>query len=291
MITVTDLRYTYPRARQQREASPTIKGISFEVAKGEIFGFLGPSGSGKSTTQKILTGILSGYQGTISISGRELSDWDSDYYREIGVGFELPNHFAKLTGLENLQLFASFYGEGTISPEQLLQQMGLAGDANKRVGEYSKGMKMRLNFARAIMHRPKILFLDEPTAGLDPVNARILKRIMRELRDEGVTIFLTTHNMVDAEELCDRVAFLVAGQLATVGKPAELKRLYGSAEVVVEYRSSDSGEIKQASFELHTLGENPDFQALLLGPELLSIHSQEASVEEVFLKATGTELI
>jgi fluoroquinolone transport system ATP-binding protein len=291
MIAVKELRYAYPgKARKGEAIEPTLKGLDFDVAAGEIFGFLGPSGSGKSTTQKLLTGIMSGYQGSIKVKGRELSSWDNSYYRDIGVGFEMPNHFSKLTALENLNLFASFYDQETLDPMALLEQLGLADHAGKQVGAFSKGMKMRLNFARAIMHRPELVFLDEPTAGLDPMNARIMKRIIRTLKDEGKTIFLTTHNMLDAEELCDRLAFIVDGQLAAVGRVDEMKRSFGQQAVVVEYLPEGSQTLESASFGLDGLAHEAEFQRLLAENQLWSIHSQEASVEEMFFKATGKSL-
>ena len=289
MIAVNGLRYAYPR-KTKGANELTLKGLNFDVEPGEIFGFLGPSGSGKSTTQKLLTGTLSGYEGSISVKGKELSRWDNSYYRQIGVGFEMPNHFSKLTALENLKLFASFYDGDTLEPMPLLEQLGLHEHAKKPVGAFSKGMKMRLNFARAIMHRPDIVFLDEPTAGLDPANARKVKQIIKSLKAEGKTIFLTTHNMLDAEELCDRIAFIVDGQLATIGKLDQMKRSYGEPSVVVEYRTDDSATPRKAVFPMQSLSVNADFQRILATAELWSIHSQEASVEEIFFKATGTKL-
>lgn len=289
MIAVSGLSYTYPA--KGKTPAPTIKGIDFEIGKGEIFGFLGPSGSGKSTTQKLMTGILSGYQGRIEVMGRELRDWDASYYRHVGVGFELPNHFPKLSARENLELFAAFHdGKDVIEPCVLLERLGLKEHADKRVSDFSKGMKMRLNFARAVMHRPQVVFLDEPTAGLDPVNARAMREMIRELRNEGRTIFLTTHNMLDAEELCDRIAFMVDGTLATVGVPAEMKRAYGESGVAIEYRESSAGPLQSVRFDLSTLATNAEFQRILADGRVWSIHTQEASVEEIFVKVTGTAL-
>ena len=167
MLKVQDLSYTYPKSKK-----PVLKNLSFQISKGEIFGFLGPSGAGKSTTQKVLYKILKGFTGEVSIENRPLKDWGIEYFEKIGVGFELPNHYLKLTAKENLQLFSSFYPSSSLLDfNELFERFGLASDANKKVEEFSKGMKMRLNFIRAIMHNPDIIFLDEPTAGLDPINA------------------------------------------------------------------------------------------------------------------------
>ena len=162
MITVQNLTYTYPTATAE-----TLHGLNFEIAEREIFGFLGPSGAGKSTTQKILIGLLQKYGGTITVMGRELTEWGQEYYEHIGVSFELPNHYLKLTALENLAYFRSLYSGDTLDPMEVLTWVGLEDDAEKKVSDFSKGMKIRMNVARSLLHKPKILFLDEPTSGLD----------------------------------------------------------------------------------------------------------------------------
>ncbi|HYJ84998.1 MAG TPA: ABC transporter ATP-binding protein [Pyrinomonadaceae bacterium] len=283
MIEVHNLVYRYPG-----NESPTIKGISFQVAAGEVFGFLGPSGAGKSTTQKLLIHLLTGFEGDVLVLNRDVRDWLADYYNFIGVGFELPNHYAKLTALENLQFFSSFYDVPTKDPLKLLQMVDLHQDANKRVEAFSKGMKMRLSFVRALLHDPQILFLDEPTAGLDPVNARVMKDIILDLKKQGKTVFLTTHNMHDADELCDRVAFIVNGEIKLTNTPKNLK-LQGSARKVrVEYLRD--GKLLTKNFDLDGLGENEEFLTILKNESLQSIHSEEASLEDIFIKVTGTSL-
>ena len=288
MIQVDSLRFTYPQ-----QSVETIKGISFNIEPGEIFGFLGPSGSGKSTTQKILIGLLKGFNGDLRIMDRAAADWKQDLYYHIGVGFELPNHFSKLSGLENLKLFASFYGEELQQkgrPEELLELVGLQDAAKQPVSQYSKGMKMRLNFARALLNDPDMLFLDEPTAGLDPTTARRIKDVIRELQGRGKTIFLTTHNMHDADELCNRVAFIVEGELKVIDQPAVLKLQHGSKTVrVLEKHIAGENSVAH-EFSLETLGSNAGFLELLTQQRIESIHSQEASLEEVFIKTTGAQL-
>ncbi len=218
MIRVSNLAYTYPGANQE-----TLHGLNFDIAEGEIFGFLGPSGAGKSTTQKLLIGLLKQYGGVIEVMDRDLSAWGQDYYEHVGVSFELPNHYLKLTALENLKYFQSLYSGETHAPMEVLDWVGLKAEADKKVADYSKGMKVRLNVARSILHHPKVLFLDEPTSGLDPVNARNIKDLVLELRRGGATVFVTTHDMMVADELCDRVAFITAGNISLIDAPSALK--------------------------------------------------------------------
>lgn len=281
MIEVQDLIYQYPY-----NPEATIKGINFSIQKGEVFGFLGPSGSGKSTTQKILYKHLPKFKGGVSIMGKDLNSWDKGFYQKIGVCFELPNHYLKLSALENLTFFSSFYPKKPRPFEALLEKVGLKEDGHKRVAEFSKGMKMRLNFIRSIMHDPDILFLDEPTAGLDPVNARTIKNIIKDLREQGKTIFLTTHSMFDADELCDRVALITNGQLNAIDSPENLKLQYGRRKVQVQLE----GQKEFFEYDLDNLGKNQAFLSLLAENNIRTIHSKEATLEEVFIQITGKSL-
>lgn len=283
MIQATQLSYTYPGQNQA-----AVNNISFTVNQGEIFGFLGPSGAGKSTTQKILIRLLRGYQGNVSIDSKELRSLSQDYYNQIGVGFELPNHYPRLTALENLKFFASFYRNKNSNLMQLLEKVGLHQEADKPTSAFSKGMKMRLNFVRALVHDPDLLFFDEPTSGLDPVNARKLKNIIKDLRAQGKTIFLTTHNMHDAAELCDRVAFITQGKISLTNSPDNLRREHGTRKLTLEY---GNGEIVSREFPLDNLGENASFLNLIKNEYIQSIHSADASLEDVFIKTTGERLV
>lgn len=284
MLEVQNLRFAY-----HQKATNVLHGLDFAVAEGEIFGFLGPSGSGKSTTQKILIKLLKEYEGSVRFGGRDLRQWSDDYYEQIGVSFELPNHYQKLTALENLQLFRSLYHSPTADPMQLLARVWLAQDANTRVGQFSKGMQMRLNFIRALLHHPKLLFLDEPTSGLDPVNARTVKEIILDYKHSGTTIFLTTHDMTVANELCDRVAFIVDGAIQLIDSPRALKLRFGQPNVKVEYRQGE--KTREQFFPLEQLGSNNNFLSLIRDNELETIHTQEATLEDIFIKVTGRQLV
>jgi len=283
MVEVSGLRYTYPGNKDI-----TIKGLDFTINSGEIFGFLGPSGAGKSTTQKIIIGLLKGFSGKINVNNRDLASLGYNYYEEIGVSFEMPNLFNKLTAMENLKFFASLYSNSTESPGDLLQLVGLGDKGNAAVGEYSKGMKMRLNFARSLLNKPEILFLDEPTSGLDPSNAKKIKDIILRKKKEGTTIFLTTHNMAVADDLCDRVAFLVEGAIPVIESPRELKIRYGKKVIRVEYRENNGTEMKE--FPFNRIGEDPHFINLLKTKQIETIHSMEATLEDIFIEVTGKKL-
>lgn len=279
MFKVSDLKFKYPGNKED-----TIKGISFEFYEGEIFGFLGPSGMGKSTTQKLMTKILKNYQGEIIYKGKNLEEYDKAFFNDIGVGFEMPVLFTKLTALENLKFYRDLYPDGAkIKP--ILERLGLWEDRNKRVASFSKGMKSRLNFARALINNPKMLFLDEPTSGLDPVNARIVKDMISEFRDNGGTVFLTTHMMHDVEELCDRVAFITNGKIREISTPKDLKLRYGKREIQLEYQ--DKNKVLKETFDMDTLKTNGSFFDILKNKEVITIHSGETTLDEIFIKVTG----
>jgi fluoroquinolone transport system ATP-binding protein len=281
-IAVNHLTYRYPG-----QSKAAVTDVSFAVAEGEIFGLLGPSGAGKSTTQKVLTRQQRRFEGDVVVLGKRLADWGHDYFEEIGVGFELPNHYLKFTAVENLRFFASLYRRPSRDPLELLAMVGLEQAAHKKVETFSKGMRMRLNFVRAFQHDPRLLFFDEPTAGLDPGNARIVKDIIERLRSEGKTVVLTTHNMSDVEELCDRVSFMVGGRFAAVDAPEVLKARHGRRTVRV---SHGDAEVREEEFALEDLAEHRRFQEILKARQLRTIHSQEATLDQVFSIVTGETL-
>ena len=280
MITVEDLAFSYTR-------KPFIEHMGFQVKSGEIFGFLGPSGAGKSTLQKVLTGLLTDYRGSVMVNGTEVRKRDGTFYEDIGVDFEFPSLYEKLSARENLLFFGSLY-RTRLDPDELLDRVGLMPDAQKRVSEYSKGMKSRLNFIKALIHDPTILFLDEPTSGLDPSNARQMKDMILELKDRGKTILLTTHNMYDATELCDRVAFIVDGQLKALDTPQNL--IMSKGATTLKYSYLHDGQIRTQEIDLAQTGEDPILTRLIRENRLLSVHSSEPTLNDVFMELTGRVL-
>jgi fluoroquinolone transport system ATP-binding protein len=282
MFKVEDLKFTYAK-----DAEDVVKGISFEIKEGEIFGFLGPSGAGKSTTQKILIKILQDYRGKISYNGKDIMEYGNEFYEEIGVSFEMPIHFSKMTAMENIEFFLKLY-KNNADIEALMKRVGLWEDRDKMVGEFSKGMKIRLNIVRALLNEPKMLFLDEPTNGLDPTNAQILKDMIKEFREAGGTVFITSHIMSDIDQLCDRVAFIVEGEIKEMSSPRELKIKYGKRSMTLEYK--EKGKTVKKEFPMDGIGNNEEFINLLKTKEIETLHSGETTLEDIFIKVTGVKL-
>lgn len=281
MIQVSNLSFSYTK-------QPFISNMSFSVSSGEIFGFLGPSGAGKSTLQKILIGMLGTYQGTAIVNGVECKERTKRFYEDIGVDFEFSTMYEKLTAKENLQFFSSLYEKKPRSIEELLERVGLEHDANKRVSDYSKGMKARLNFIKALLHDPLLLCLDEPTSGLDPTNSRMMKDMILAEKAKGKTILLTTHNMQDATELCDRVAFIVNGKICALDSPHNLIMSKGAATVT--YTWVENGE-HSASCPLDRLSYEEQLKKLIAKNRLQSIHSSEPTLNDIFIDFTGRTLL
>jgi fluoroquinolone transport system ATP-binding protein len=265
-----------------------VKDVSFNIAQGEIFGFLGPSGAGKSTVQNILTGLLPLQRGEVSYEGVSVRGLNAGFFNSLGVSFEHPNLYGRLTGYENLKFFAGLFDVDTQNPMTLLEAVGLTEAAHRRVSAYSKGMRQRLVFARALINNPKMLFLDEPTSGLDPNTANVIKNLIRQKQEHGCTIFLTTHNMLVADELCDRVAFINEGCLVAMDTPRNLKLQHGQRSVLVE--QSDNGQVTSSVFFLDNLNDQGQLNALIQAGRVQTIHSQEASLEQIFMKMTGRGL-
>ena len=265
-----------------------VKDISFHVEKGETFGFLGPSGAGKSTTQGILTGLLDLQKGEVNIDGEDLRKSSSQRFNSIGVSFEQANVYNKLSALENLKFYASLFDVPTKDPMELLKLVGLDGHEKEKAGTFSKGMKHRLTFARSMINNPKLWFLDEPTTGLDPAIAATIKDIINEEKAKGTTVFLTTHNMFIADELCDRVAFIVDGEIKLIDTPKNLKQQFGKKIVEVEYVENNG--ILQKSFRFDNEAERRNLSEIIRNKNIITMHSKEATLEEIFIQVTGKEL-
>lgn len=280
MISVRNLSFSYTR-------KPYIENMNFEVREGEIFGFLGPSGAGKSTLQKILTGLLTSYSGSVSVNGEEVKHHNNRFYENIGVDFEFPSLYEKLTARENLSYFASLYKKHR-DIDALISRVGLQNDAEKKVSDYSKGMKSRLNFIKALLHEPNILFLDEPTSGLDPSNARSMKDMILEEKAKGKTIILTTHNMYDATELCGRVAFIADGKAEALDTPHNLIMRRGASKLV--YTFMENGEEVKAEIPLSQTAGDETLIRLIQKSGLTSIHSGEPTLNDIFVELTGRHL-
>ncbi|MDD6037428.1 MAG: ABC transporter ATP-binding protein [bacterium] len=270
------------------DKTPFLKDITFQVRQGEIFGFLGPSGAGKSTLQKVLTGICTNYEGSARILGVESKNHKKDFYEKIGVDFEFPSLFEKLTARENLEYFASLYSGNKREIEELLAEVDLYNHADKKVSAFSKGMKSRLNFIKALLHDPEVLFLDEPTSGLDPTNAKTMKDLIRKEREKGKTIIITTHNMLDATELCDRVVFIADGQMKALDTPHNFIMSRGAAKVTYTYQ--ENGLEQTGSAVLSEISRDVKLQQLIAENALTSIHSAEPTLNDIFIEITGAGL-
>ncbi len=263
--------------------------ISFSLAEGEILGFLGPNGAGKTTTVGVLTGQLRPQEGQATLLGLDISRTPKAVQAQIGVCFEITNLYEQMTASENLRLFAQLFGVKHFDPDALLRRVGLDGRAKDRVEGYSKGMKQRLMVARALVNQPRILFLDEPTEGLDPVSAEAIRNLILEEKGRGVTIFLTTHDMLEADKLSDRVAFINQGRIAALDTPHNLKQKYGKRLVKAQVAARD-GKLESREITLDTAATAGDLQALFSQEQVVTIHSEEASLEDVFIQITGRGL-
>ncbi len=281
MIEVKNLTFSYGKDKQ------ALHGLDFTVEDGEIFGFLGPNGSGKSTTQKILTGILKGHGGKVSLFGQDISNpHGQEFFQKIGVLFEFPYLYANLSAVDNLNYFASFYPrEQRRNVGELLDALEFKPDFLKKpVSSYSKGMRQRVSMARALVSNPRLLFLDEPTSGLDPSGAVLFRTIIEQERKKGTTVFVTTHNMVDADLLCDRVAFISNGNLVALDRPKRLKEKNSNHRVVIDYLYQGQRETK--TIEVSELEAGIPFAH----DEIISIHSKEPTLEDMFIQYTGRGL-
>ncbi len=263
-----------------------VDGLTFSVEEGEVLGFLGPNGAGKTTTLRILTGQLYPTAGRARVAGCDVVRDRERLKPQIGVVFEHQNLYSRMSGRENLAFSAELYGVDGRRVADLLAEAGLADRATDRVEHYSNGMKQRLLIARALLHRPRVLFLDEPTRGLDPAGARDIRHLVAELARQGVTIFLTTHYMEEADQLCRRVAFVHEGRIRALDAPERLKVAHGERAVRVVRTDG-----QQVCLRLDDPGEGRLLGELVSGGRVATLHSAEATLEEVFVRLTGRRLM
>ncbi|MCC2349985.1 ABC transporter ATP-binding protein [Bacillus pacificus] len=261
-----------------------LRNVNIEVKQGEIFGFLGPSGSGKTTTVKILTSQLLHSVETVKVLGKDITGPSSIDYKRIGILTDNSGLYERLSIYDNLLLFCDLYNCKKERIDEVLAQVNLLDDKKTLVKKLSKGMKQRVTLARAILHKPDILFLDEPTSALDPVNVQNIHKVLKDLNKEGTTIFLTTHNMEEAETLCNRIAFLCGGEIVALDTPENLRLQYAKDQIQVVLKDK-----KKETVQKDELGAKRISEWMKKG-ELLSIHSHEPTLGDIFIEVTGRGL-
>jgi ABC-2 type transport system ATP-binding protein len=264
--------------------------ISFNVAEGEILGFLGPNGAGKTTTVKMLTGLMKPKAGKAVLLGLDMAKNMEKVQGEMGICFEEPNLYEQMSAMENLRFFARLFDIDGFDAYALLERVGLDGREKDRVETYSKGMKQRLMVARSILNRPKVLFLDEPTAGLDPASSESILEIINEERERGATILLLTHDMEEADKLSDRVAFMNKGKIAALDTPHNLKQQYGKRALKAKVAAA-GGKLEDREVIMDTPETDKAVQELFAKEKVVTVHSEEATLEDIFIKITGRGLL
>ena len=262
-----------------------LKDVNAVLRSGEILGFLGPSGAGKTTTIKILTGQLMPTSGNAEVLGIDCRKIDERIYEQIGIVTDSSGVYERMTVFDNLKYFARILNVPLENIDPLLKRIGLYEHRKKPAAKLSKGQTQRLILARALLHKPKVLFLDEPTSGLDPSTALEINRVLKELRDEGMAIFLTTHNMEEATKLCDHVALLNEGVIVEYGTPEEICLKYNR---IKKYRVQLTDGTK------HVLLQGADtagrISLWMNEDKIETLHTCEPTLETVFLEVTGREL-
>lgn len=264
--------------------------ISFQVQRGEVLGFLGPNGAGKTTTVKMLIGLLKPKAGKATLLGMDVATEVEKIQGKIGVCFEVTNLYEQMTALENLNFFAQLFGVKNFNGMELLKRVGLSGREKEKVENFSKGMKQRLMVARSLVNKPDILFLDEPTAGLDPVSSEEIRNIIIEEQKRGATIFLTTHDMWEADKLSNRVAFIDRGKIVALDTPLNLKQQYGKRALKAKILNNE-GKYEEREIPLDTPETSTAISELLQKEKIVTLHSEEATLEDIFIKITGRSLV
>lgn len=281
VVKVEDVAHSY-------NGAVAVDHVSFEVGKGEVLGFLGPNGAGKTTTLKIMTGLLPIQAGAVSVMGMDIARQRKEVQSRIGVCFEEKNLYEEMSAAENLRFFASLFGLREFDPSPLLERVGLPPERKDRASNFSKGMKQRLMVARSLVNGPDVLFLDEPTDGLDPVSSRAIRAVVLEEKARGAAVFLTTHDMMEADALSDRVAFINEGTIVALDTPDNLKHRFGKRVVKVRYY--DGEELREEELPLDDAGTAPRVESLLRDRRVLDMHTEEATLEDIFIQLTGRRL-
>ncbi|NOY55186.1 MAG: ABC transporter ATP-binding protein [Actinobacteria bacterium] len=281
-IRVEGIGYSY-------DGQLAVDDIGFTVAPGEILGFLGPNGAGKSTTIKMLTGQLKPQTGTITILGMSMPTRATEIQARIGVAFEEKNLYGNMSARENLIFFGRLFGIANLDADSLLRRVDLADRGGDRVAEFSKGMKQRLMIARVLINTPDVLFLDEPTDGLDPVSSQSIRQVIREEALRGAAVLLTTHDMTEADKLSDRVAFIDEGRILVTDTPENLKQTYGRRSVRI--RARRDGEIVEIVIPLDDQDAGERIRQAVAQDDLLTIHTEEATLEDIFIHFAGKRLV
>jgi ABC-2 type transport system ATP-binding protein len=281
-ISAEDLTYRYGDFT-------AVDHINFNVSQGEILGFLGPNGAGKTTTVKMLTGQMKPKGGRAVLLGMDISKNIEKVQGHIGVCFETTNLYEQMSAIENLNLFARLFGTKSFDAVALLGRVGLAGRGKDKVETYSKGMKQRLMVARSLVNQPQILFLDEPTAGLDPTSSEAIREVILREKERGTTVFLTTHDMMEADKLSDRVAFMNQGKIMALDTPLNLKRQYGKRALKVKV-ATEGGVLEDREINLDTPETPASIQELFSREQVVTVHSEEATLEDIFIRITGRGL-
>jgi ABC-2 type transport system ATP-binding protein len=262
-----------------------VRDVSFTVREGEIFGLLGPNGAGKTTSIRMLTGQLRPTSGEARVAGCDVVRQRQSLRSQIGVVFEYQNLYERMTGRENLLFAARLFGCDAARVREMMQNVGLGERASDPIRSYSNGMKQRLLIARALIHNPRILFLDEPTKGLDPAASRQIRGLVKDLADRGVTVLLTTHYMEEADQLCHTVAFLDEGRIVAQDTPRNLKVAHGQRLVRAVFRDG-----REQTLRLDDPSDGRQLGDWAARGELLTLHSAEATLEEIFIQRTGKGL-
>ncbi|MCL6459221.1 MAG: ABC transporter ATP-binding protein [Gorillibacterium sp.] len=265
-----------------------VDGLSFSIKQGELFGFLGPNGAGKTTTIRMMIGLLKPTEGEVWINHLNVLQHMKQVQADIGVVFEAPNLYVRSTIRENLNLFASLYSLPAGRVDEVMESLQLQDRSSFKVSQLSKGWKQRVLIARALLHQPRILFLDEPTSGLDPNTAALIRDFIKQFKQAGTTIVLTTHDMIEADELSDRVGIMYNGKLVAMDHPQTLKSTYGKKELRIEFMKD--GQIVIKKFPTDGKETAKQVYDLMTEREIVSIHTKEATLADVFAALTGSEL-